>query len=103
MGEWLGMLALIALGAYWLDSHRVRDLALNAAKRFCEQQGLQLLDETVAASALSLRRNARGHMVIARLYRFEFSDTGDNRLVGTLLMLGKQIGPMHLPDYQNGI
>ncbi len=103
MVEWLGVLVFIALGAYALDAHRVRDLALRAAKRFCEQQDLQLLDETVAASALSLRRNARGQLVIARLYRFEFSDTGDNRLVGTLLMLGKQTGPMHLPQYQNAV
>lgn len=100
MGEWIYIVLLMGATLYWLDSQRVRELALAAAKRFCQAQGLQLLDDNVSASSLRLSRNARGQMVLARIYRFEFSDTGDNRLVGSLWMLGKEVGSMHLPRYQ---
>jgi hypothetical protein len=40
--------------------------------------------------------------VIARTYRFEFSDTGDNRLSGTIVMVGRKVGPMHLQAFHVG-
>ncbi len=102
MTEWLFLLALAGIAWFWLDSHRVLDLARAAARQFCAAQGLQLLDDTVASTALRLERNDAGRLVIARTYRFEFSDTGDNRLAGSLVMLGRRVGPMHLQAFRSG-
>jgi hypothetical protein len=100
MTEWIVLTILLAGAWFWLDSHRVLDLARTSAKQFCEAQGLQLLDETVASSSIRLERNGQGQMIIARTYRFEFSDTGDNRLAGSIVMLGHKPGHMHLQPFR---
>jgi hypothetical protein len=99
MSEWSVLILLFVAGWFWFESHHVLDLARNAARQFCAAQGLQLLDDTVASISLRFARNDRGQLVFARTYRFEFSDTGDNRLAGSLLMLGREVGPMHLPPF----
>lgn len=99
MTEWTLFFLLLAGGWFWLDSHRVLDLARAAARQFCAQQNLQLLDDTVASISVRLERNAQGRMIIARTYRFEFSDTGDNRLNGSIVMLGHTPGQMHLQAF----
>lgn len=103
MGEWSVLVLLGVAGWFWFESHHVLDLARSAARQFCAAQGLQLLDDTVASAALRIERNARGHLILARTYRFEFSDTGDNRLAGTIQMLGRQVGPMHLQAFGTGV
>lgn len=99
MTEWFFLIALFGGAWFWLESHRVLDLARAAARQFCAEQNLQLLDDTVASTAMRLQRDANGRMVIARTYRFEFSDTGDNRLSGSIVMLGHRVGPMHLQAF----
>ena len=99
MTEWLFLIALFAGAWFWLESHRVLDLARAAARQFCAAQGLQLLDDTVASTSIKLERNGQGHLMIVRSYRFEFSDTGDNRLAGSIVMLGHRVGPMHLQAF----
>lgn len=99
MTEWVSLFALLAVAWYWLESHRVLDLARAAARQFCAAQGLQLLDDTVAATRIRFERDDLGRLVLARTYRFEFSDTGDNRLAGSIVMLGRRVGPMHLQAF----
>jgi len=99
MTEWLFLILLSAIAWFWLESHHVLDLARTAARQFCASQDLQLLDDTVASTAIKLERDDAGRLVIARTYRFEFSDTGDNRLSGSIVMLGRKVGPMHLQAF----
>jgi hypothetical protein len=100
MIEWFFLIALLAGAWFLLDSHRVLDLARAAARQFCAAQGLQFLDDSVASTAIKLQRNSQGRLIIARTYRFEFSDTGDNRLAGSIVMLGRKVGPMHLQAFR---
>jgi transcription elongation factor GreB len=93
----LAGLALAALLAWlWFDSLRAREAAFDAARRACEADGVQLLDDTVALARSRLRRDAAGHIAILREYRFEFSDTGDNRLRGSVTLLGRQVQVLHV-------
>jgi hypothetical protein len=101
MTEWLVFIALIGIGWFWLESHRVLDLARAAARQFCAGQGLLLLDDTVASTKLRFERDEHGHLVLARTYQFEFSDTGNNRLSGSIVMLGHRVGPMHLQAFNS--
>ena len=93
------LLALL-LGAsavwLWMDSLRVRELAVQAALRACMEDGVQLLDDTVAIRSLSLARNEDGKVCIVRKYGFEFSDTGENRRSGWLVLRGHRLETMHL-------
>ena len=45
-----------------------------------------------------LRRDADGVMTLLRIYRFEFSDTGDNRRDGDVTLLGKKVEWVRVGD-----
>jgi len=79
------------LGWLWLDSLRARDAAVVAARKACASEGLQFLDETVAIGSLKLARNDDGQLLLRRVYNFEYSDTGDNRCEGSVVMLGQRV------------
>ncbi len=87
----LFILLVAAVAWFWLDSLRALETARNAGRRACNGAGVQFLDDTVAATALALDRDARGRLALRRTYRFEFSDTGDNRREGTLVLLGARV------------
>src|SRR5690348_12108459 len=89
--EWIVVVALVALGAFWLTSLKVREAAVRAARVACDSEGLMLLDDTVATRAMKLARDEEGHVRIQRTYDFEYSDTGDNRRQGSVVMLGKDV------------
>ena len=82
---------LVAVAWLWLDSIKVREAAVKAARAACESDGLLLLDDTVAIRALKTGRNEEGHMRLQRTYDFEYSDTGDNRRQGSIVMLGQRV------------
>ena len=95
--------ALLAIGAglaFWIDSLRARERALAAGRRACERYGVQLLDETVQFSRLGLARDAEGRIRLRRTYTFEFSETGDNRRHGAIVMLGGELQDLRLEPYQ---
>jgi hypothetical protein len=89
--EIAGILFLAGLAWLWLDSLKVREAAVRAAKEVCVAEGLLFLDDTVAISALKLARDDGGRLRIQRAYEFEYSDTGNNRLKGSVVMLGHQL------------
>lgn len=93
-------IALIAAGVFfWLDSLRARERALEAGRSACERYALQFLDDTVAFARLRLARNEDGGLRIRRTYTFEFSDTGNNRRHGAIVMLGAELQDVHLEPY----
>jgi hypothetical protein len=70
---------------------QAREQAVAVARRACADAGLQFLDESVALSRTRLARNSSGQLQFLRDYRFEFSDTGDNRRPGVVRMLGERV------------
>ena len=91
MLEGLSIALLAAIAWLWLDSLKVREAAVRAAREICAAEGLLLLDDTVAISGIRLRRGEDGRTRLQRSYDFEYSDTGNNRRKGTLVMLGHQL------------
>ena len=89
--EIAGILLLAALAWLWLDSLRARDVALRTAREACASEGLMLLDYTVAIASLKLTRDENGRIQIQRAYDFEYSDTGDNRLKGSIVLRGHRV------------
>lgn len=74
---------------FWYDTMQAREQAIVLGKRYCQNDGLQLLDETVSLSSLKIRRNSDGQIAFRRVYDFEFSDNGDNRRLGSITLLGR--------------
>ena len=99
MTEFVVILVLLGFAWFWQDSLRVREMAIALAKDFCAKENVQFLDGAVAAVSMRLKRDGRGRVVVARNYQFEFTDTGNNRLQGTMIMLGHTLETMHLPRF----
>jgi len=94
------MLAFAALGWFWFDSLRAIEVARTAGKSACNRSGVQFLDDTVASIALALGRDEMGRTVLRRTYRFEFSDTGDNRLEGRVILLGAKVETVEMEPFR---
>jgi len=93
------LLILAALVWLWFDSMRARERALALGKRACARDGLMFLDETVECVALGFARDADGRMRLRRTYGFEFSDTGNNRRSGSIVMLGGEVESLYTEPY----
>ena len=94
-------IVLIAAGIFfWLDSLRARERALSAGRAACERYALQFLDDTVSVSRVRLGRDDEGQLRIARTYTFEFSDTGNNRRHGAIVMLGAELQDLQLEPFR---
>lgn len=89
--EVIAILLLAAIAWLWLDSLQAREAAIRAAREICAAEGLLLLDDTVAINGLKLARDEDGRVKIQRAYDFEYSDTGNNRLKGSLVLRGRQL------------
>ena len=99
MLEFTALLLLAALIWLWFDSMRARERALASGKQACERDDLMFLDETVECVALRLARDVDGRMCVRRTYSFEFSDTGNNRRGGSVVMLGGEVESIYTEPY----
>ena len=51
-------------------------------------------------AALKLVRDKAGRRALRRTYRFEFSETGNSRLEGQLILLGDRVESITMEPYQ---
>jgi hypothetical protein len=100
MWEALALLVIVAGALLWADSLKSRELAVKAGRSACERYQLQFLDDTVSFARMRLARDEEGQLKISRTYTFEFSDTGNNRRHGAIIMLGGDVADMHLEPYR---
>jgi hypothetical protein len=89
--ELLSIALIAVLLWFWYDSLKVRETAVRVAERACQAEGVQLLDETVVVTQTRPARDDDGQFVLRRTYRFEYSDTGNNRRPGSLVMVGQEV------------
>ncbi len=99
MWEGGAIILVIAGVCLWLDSLRARERAVQAGRAACKRYDLQFLDETVSFTRLRLARGEDGNLKIRRTYTFEFSDTGNNRRHGAIVMLGGELQDLQLEPY----
>jgi uncharacterized protein DUF3301 len=89
--ELLALILLCLLGWFWLDSIRVRELGVQAARSACRREGVQLLDDTVSIRSVRLARDDDGRLSLRRVYDFEYSGSGDDRQRGSVMLLGGEV------------
>ena len=88
----LVFVAAVGCAAWYIFSGmRVRELAIQAARRSTEMSDLQLLDQSVSAGRVSLSRDTDGRWRVWRQYRFEYSRDGISREKGQIIMLGQRL------------
>lgn len=89
-----GLLALAVLGLVallWYRNLQARELAVRIARETCRQQGLQLLDATVALQRFALHRDVNGRLALERTYRFEYTEDSFNRQQGFVVLQGTRL------------
>lgn len=96
MGIFIFIAALLALAWFWQDSLKSRERAIRAAALACQEIGAQLLDQTVALKKLRLARTEAGQVNLRRIYEFEFSLAGYERLQGRAYVLGQKLEQIQL-------
>ena len=89
--EIVGLIVAALLAWFWFDSFKARDVGIRAAKAICAREELQLLDYTVSIASMRPARDENGQLVVGRVYSFEYSDTGDNRRSGSVVLLGQNV------------
>ena len=94
------LLVLATLMWFWQSSLHILEIARNAGKQACINAGVQFLDDTVARIELAITRDQSGRRVLRRTYRFEFSETGNSRIEGRVIMLGDRIESITMEPYQ---
>ena len=100
MFEIFAVVLLAGMAWLWLFSLRARETAVEAARRACIAEGVQLLDDTVALASFRPQRASSGTLALRRVYRFEFSDTGNNRLGGSVTLLGPAVQALYLEPHR---
>ena len=95
--ELSALVFLVCTAWLWVDSMRAREAALDAGRRACEAEAVQFLDWTVAVVKMRVNRADDGRLRIRRVYEFEFSDTGNNRLTGSITLVGTRLVALYLP------
>ncbi len=97
----LFVLAVLGLAVwFWLHSLRILEIAREAGRLICKQTGVQFLDDTVASTKLQLARDSNGRRALRRTYRFEFTETGNTRREGEVVMLGARIESVSMEPYR---
>ena len=98
--ELVALIVLCLLAWFWLDSIKVREVGIRAARASCAREGVQLLDDTVAIRSLRLARDDAGHVRIRRAYDFEYSGSGDDRQRGSVILLGGEVVLLDLAEHR---
>jgi hypothetical protein len=99
MWEVGALLAVVLLVLFFLDSLRARERAVRAGREACKRYELQFLDDTVSFARLRLARDDEGRLKLSRTYTFEFSETGNTRRHGAIVMLGQELRDIQLEPY----
>lgn len=94
------LLGLIGGGLYFLAALRVREIALQAARRHCKAMDVQLLDQSVGIHRIWLKRDAAKKIRFWRSYQFEFASTGDERYRGRVVTLGHIVESVQLDPHR---
>ena len=96
----LALVAAMALVAFWLAGRAAAESAARLGQVACAQAGVQWLDDSAHLLAIRLRRGPDGWLGLERHYGFEYSNGGDDRHAGRIVLHGRRlhslVGPMPL-------
>lgn len=93
--------ALVGLFVWYvLASREVKERAVRAAHRHCDDLSLKLLDQTVVLAKLRLGKDAGRGISLIRDYKFDFSSTGNDRYVGRIRMKGPRVESIYLDPHR---
>jgi len=93
-------LAIIII-VFIIDNLRAREMATSIARDYCSQHGLQFLDGTASLGTIS-PEFARGKLRLRRCYSFEYTDLGDQRQRGQIILSRNQMVTIRMEKNRQG-
>lgn len=94
------LILLVLLIYIWYETFRLREFVLLRCKQVCSESHLQLLDQTIALTALSIKKRPGNGFCLHRCYGFEYSINGTERLRGYVDLAGRKILAVRLEDVE---
>ncbi len=96
------LLLAIAFVAFWAAGRAAAETATHWGQQACIRAGVQWLDQSVHLLAMRLSRGSDGWIGIERHYGFEYSNGGEDRRAGRIVLRGRRllslVGPMPPQD-----
>lgn len=84
---------------YWQFRMRAKEVAFAHAKKICENHQLQLLDQSISFSKITIEKRF-GRYCLIKIFEFDYADNLQNRKTGSLLFYKNQLLSIHI-DNQN--
>ncbi len=101
-------LPLLLLLMYWWGSSSQKSVAVAAARSYCKERKLQLLDETLVFYRFRFERDSRNQRRLCRIYQFDYCLTGEDRHSGEIILSGYSVlrvilhsGTLEITEYDN--
>jgi hypothetical protein len=88
------LILLIVGGAgffFFTAARAAAERATEVGHDACQSAGVQWLDQSVHAIGMRLRRKDDGWLGLERSFRFEYSEDGENRHIGRIVLLGDKL------------
>jgi hypothetical protein len=89
------LLLLMLLGTagflYFSAARIAAERAAEIGRDACQAAGVQWLDQSVQATGVRLRRREDGWLGLERRFRFEYSEDGQDRHVGQIVLFGNRL------------
>lgn len=73
---------------YWWRISEQKSFALKNAKGYCAERKVQLLDQTLVFRGLRIEKAPNKKRKLCRIYEFEFSNNGEDRFKGEIVLSG---------------
>ncbi len=85
------MLAFGGGFAFWSASRAAAERAIALGREACAAAGVQLIDQTVHATGMRLRRGEDGWLRVERSFRFDYSEDGTDRHSARMVLHGDRL------------
>ena len=94
----LMLITIVAVILLWYESLRFREQVTRMCRELCEQSDLQLLDQSISLSGISVARNRYGRWQLRRVYQFDVSHNGTDRYSGFVTLLGSVVEAIQIDN-----
>jgi hypothetical protein len=85
------MLVGVAGFFFFTAARAAAERAAEIGRDACQAAGVQWLDQSVHATGMRLRRHDNGWLGVERSFRFEYSEDGQDRHIGRVVLLGERL------------
>lgn len=85
------VIPLILVVLYWWNTNEQKRIALAAARDYCKQRNLQLLDDSLVFRKLRIERDLRRNRKLCRVYDFDYCPDGKERHTGEIVLTGMRV------------